>query len=214
MQDRYSKLRSRLEPKTHVSLIVETMDGEHHQALFRKNLTIKQVREEIVSHLIRDTGGETDYVLIMSGKRLPLSQTLERIRGNTTILLQRADHQIKASDQVYLLFADGARHVIDKLPAVIGRSKQANLVDINLIDQPENLTVSRRHAELAYRDGDYYISNITDNPTDRPIYLNEDQDSNSIVDSTAPKLIADGYTIRMGKVSFTFHVDRTAPTLD
>lgn len=216
MQDRFAKLRDRLEQtnKTHVSLVIEVRDGERHHALFRKSLTVRDVREEIVTHLIRETGGEGDYVLTINGVRLSLSQTLEKITTNTVITLQRTDHQTKTTDEVYLLLADNTRQEIDKLPCVIGRSRQADFEGINLIDQPENLTVSRRHAELSHRDGDYYINNITDNPAERPIYLNESEDGSSIVDSAIPKLINDGDIIRLGKVTFTFHVIRAAHAPD
>lgn len=214
MQDRFTNLRKRLEQKTqtHVSLIVEVMDGGRHHALFHKSLTIRQVREEIVTHLIRESGGEGDYILVMNGTRLPLSQTLEKVAANTVISLQRAEHQVKTTDAIYLQFTDDTRQKIDRLPCVIGRSRQADLVDINLINQPEGLTVSRRHAELSHRDGDYYINNITDSPADRPIYLNEGDADGFVLDSAIPKQITDGDTIRLGKVSFTFQVERAAHT--
>lgn len=209
MQDRYTKLRERLEQgnRTHVPIVVEVM-GERHHALFRREMTIKQVREEIVTRLLRDSGGKSGDVLLLNGVRPPLTQTLERVAPNTVISIQRGDHQIKATDVVYLVLPDGSRQTIDKLPCVIGRSRQAESVDINLIDQPEGLTVSRRHAELSQRDDDnYYIRNITENPADRPIYLNEDQDDNFTLDSAILKPLSDGNTIRLGKVSLVFHIE-------
>jgi len=197
MQDRYMTLREKLST-THISLVIEAQ-GEQQRVLLARDMTVRELREEVVTRFIHESGKKSDFTLIANHQPLPLARKLDTLMPDTVIRLERVSHEQTVRDtEIILQFEDGRRISITTLPAVIGRSKQAA---VNLSDFPNSENVSRRHAELTRHEEIYYIRNLADEPIRKPIYVND-----AAVDSDIPKEVSDGAVIRLGKISFTLYI--------
>lgn len=193
MQDRYTTLRDKL-ASTHISLIIEAQ-GEQQRALMMRDMTVRELREEVVARFIHETGKKSDYALVANNQPLALARKLDSLATDTLIRLERISHaQIMSDVEIVLVFDEHKQIPVTTLPAVIGRSKQAT---INLSDFPNSENVSRRHAELTRQEEVFYIRNLADEPIKKPIYIND-----SAIDSDIPKEVGSGTLIRLGKISF------------
>lgn len=197
MQDRFKTLRDEF-AATHISLIIE-VQGEKQRALVLRDMTVRELREEVVNKFVHETGKKSDYLLVVNNQSLALASKLDTLAPDTLIRLERASHEQTIQDmEIILQFDDGRRISVSTLPAIIGRSKQAT---INLGDFPNSENVSRRHAELTRYEDRYYIRNLADEPIKKPIYANE-----IAIDSDIPKEVSNGVVIRLGKISFTLYI--------
>ena len=204
MQDRYNILREKL-AATHLPLTIEAQ-GEPHRVLLSKNLTIRELREEVVNKFVQESGKKSDFMLVVNQKPLALSKKISTLGADTLVRLERVDKTQKVEEQVFLSFDENTRFPIIKLPAIIGRSKQGDTaLSINVNDLPDGLTVSRRHAELSRQGETFIIRNIADNPQDKPIFVNEA----IVAAADVPKEVEDGTEIRLGKITLTLHITKT-----
>lgn len=200
-QDRFNLLRQKL-VATHIPLTVEAQ-GEPHRVLMLKDMTIRELREEVVNKFVQESGKKSDFVLMANQQPLALSKKLSSLSADTVVRLVRADKTQKVSEQVTLVFDDSTRFPIFSLPAIIGRSKQADsALAVNVNDLPNGLTVSRRHAEISRQGETFMIRNIADNPQDKPIYINEV----ALATGDIPKEVSDGTVIRLGKITLTLQI--------
>lgn len=173
--------------------------GESQRVLLMREMTVRELREEVVTKFVHETGKKSDYTLIANNQPLALGRKLDTLMPDTVIRLERVSHEQKIQDvEIVLVFDESRRISVATLPAVIGRSKQAA---INLSDFPNSENVSRRHAELTRQDDIFYIRNLADEPIKKPIYVNE-----TALDSDIPKEVGDGVVIRLGKISFTLYI--------
>lgn len=201
-QDRFNVLRQKM-AVTHIPLTVEAQ-GEPHRVLFQKDMTVREMREEVVNKFVQESGKKSDFVLVANQQPLPLSKKLSTLTPDTIVRLVRADKTQKVAEQVSLVLDDSTRFPISSLPAIIGRSKQADpSLAVNVHDLPNGLTVSRRHAEISRQGETFIIRNIADNPQEKPIYINEV----ALASGDIPKEIEDGTAIRLGKI--TLHLQIT-----
>lgn len=203
MQDRYHILRGKL-GASHLPLTIEAQ-GEPHRVLLSKDLTIRELREEVVNKFVQESGKKSDFMLFVDGQSLPLSKKVSSLNADALIRLERVDKTQKVAEQIHLAFDDRTRFPIAKLPAIIGRSKQGDkALAVNLNDLPDGLTVSRRHAELSRQGETFIIRNIADNPQDKPIFVNDA----AVAAADVPKEVEDGTQIRLGKITLTLHITR------
>jgi len=199
--DRYNLLRQKL-VATHIPLTIEAQ-GDPHRVLLLKEMTVRDLREEVVNKFVQESGKKSDFVLIANQQPLALSKKLSSLTPDTVVRLIRADKTQKVSEQVALVVDENTRFAITTLPAIIGRSKQADpALAVNVNDLPNGLTVSRRHAELSRQGETFVIRNIADNPQDKPIYINEV----ALASADIPKEVVDGTVIRLGKIVLTLQI--------
>jgi len=205
MHDRFSTLGQRL-AHSHIALNILDRTLEENGAgnapptvqriLIMTSLTIRDLRAQIVEKLAQEGAKRSDYALILEGQPdgepLSLDTPINTLRPGTTLIVERVDHQEAVEDtDIILLFDDDSMIMVDKLPCVIGRSKQDEGIEVNLQDFPESLTVSRRHAELAKKGGKVTIRALGD----KPVYVNEQPGG------MLPLILTDNDTVRLGKVS-------------
>ncbi len=200
-QDRYNLLRQKL-VATHIPLTIEAQ-GEPHRVLLLKEMTVRDLREEVVNKFVQESGKKSDFVLMANQQPLALSKRLSSLTADMVIRLERADKRQKVKEQVALMFDENTEFAITTLPAIIGRSKQGDAaLAVNVNDLPNGLTVSRRHAELSRQGETFIIRNIADNPVDKPIYINEV----ALASADIPKEVGDGTAIRLGKITLTLKI--------
>ena len=72
IQDRYNVLREKL-AATHLPLTIEAQ-GEPHRVLLSKDLTIRELREEVVNKFVQESGKKSDFMLVSNDKPLALSK--------------------------------------------------------------------------------------------------------------------------------------------
>ncbi len=204
MEDRYNTLRQKL-AGTHVPLTIEAQ-GEPHRVLLSKELTVRELREEVVNKLVQESGKKSDFMLVVNQKPLALPKKLSSLTPDTVVRLERVDKTQKIDEDVVLVFDENTSFPIAKLPAIIGRSKQGDTaLTVNVNDLPDGLTVSRRHAEISRQGEIFIIRNIADNPQDKPIYINEA----ILAAADVPKELEDGTQIRLGKITLTFQITKS-----
>lgn len=198
MQNRFDTLQQQLD-YTHLPLIVLDMQQEAHRILVRRDMHVKDLREQIVNRFVEGATNKAEYVLALDENPLPLVQPVDLIPPLSTLTLRRMQRQHDTQHDLILVFDRTNQFMVDKLPAVIGRSKRDDAVDVNLNDFPESATVSRRHAQLLVQNGVYYIQNISE--ADRALSVNE-----SPVSSQMMKELTDGSRVRLGKIEFTLRI--------
>ncbi len=200
-QDRYNQLRQKL-VASHIPLTI-VAQGEPHRVLLLKEMTVRDLREEVVNKFVQESGKKSDFVLVANQQPLALSKKLSSLSADTVVRLIRADKTQKVEEKVALVFDENTRFVITSLPAIIGRSKQGDpALAVNVNDLPNGLTVSRRHAELSRQGETFIVRNIADNPVDKPIYINEV----ALASADIPKEVSDGTAIRLGKITLTLQI--------
>ena len=200
-QDRYNLLRQKL-VASHIPLTIEAQ-GEPHRVLLLKEMTVRDLREEVVNKFVQESGKKSDFVLMANQQALPLSRKLSALTADTVVRLVKADKTQKVEEKVALVFDENTKFAITSLPAIIGRSKQADpALAVNVSELPNGLTVSRRHAELSRQGETFIIRNIADNPQDKPIYINEV----ALASADLPKEVSDGTAIRLGKITLTLQI--------
>lgn len=200
MQDRFMTLRQKLDA-THIPLLVVDRQGDTesiHRVLVLRTMTVRELREAIMAKFAQEGAKKSDYAVFAGGKQLPLSQTVGTLPPEARITLERVEKQQALDDrEIVLVFEDGSLIVVDRIPAIIGRSKDTEntQVEVNLNDFPESLTVSRRHAEIIRNGANFAIRSLSD----KPIYVND-----APINPSLPRDLEDGASVRLGKI--TFHV--------
>jgi hypothetical protein len=214
MQNRYTQLKTRLE-KTHIALNVEAQ-GEQHRVLVRTDLTIRELREELVNKLFHESGNRSDYSVMWNGRALTLSQPIGKqgIPSGAQIQVVRVKHE-KAVEGVrlYLVVDPDTRFELTRLPALIGRSAQPTQeLAVNLKDVPNGASVSRKHAEIS-RQGETYL--IRNHSNSQPVYVTDPgEDTEVSLEGDVTKEIVPGSVIRLGKVTFTFYIQASADSVN
>lgn len=198
MQNRFETLEEHLSG-SHVPLVIADMQHEEHRVLVRRDLKVKDLREQVVNRFVEGANNKGDYELVVNDKPLPLSQSVDGLPPLSRLVLRRVQRQHEIAHDLVLVFDRTTQIVVDKLPAIIGRSKRGEAVDVNLQDFPDSTTVSRRHAALLEQGGTYYIQNISE--ADRPLLVND-----SPVNSGMMKELIDGAAVRLGKIEFTLRI--------
>lgn len=197
MQDRFNTLAERFR-ETHIPLVIvdrELGNDITHRALLMKTMTVRDLRAEVVEKFAQEDALKSDYALVVNDQPLELGAPLGRLKPNTRVVMMKVERQQAVEDMdIFLMFEDDSYIQVEKLPAIIGRSKNAenNEVEVNLGDQPDGLTVSRRHAELTKEPQGYMIRNLTD----KPLYVND-----TALTSMLPEKISDGDIFRLGRVT-------------
>lgn len=200
MHSRFDNLSERL-TETHVPLMVADMQRESSRVLVRRSMRVRELRELLISRFIEGAAtSASDYAVFYEDKPLALNDTLMALPAGAHLQLGRAQRQQEITDTLVLVYDRSTHFMIERLPLVIGRSKQGQSVDLNLNDLPEGLTVSRRHALLLQQGKSYYIQNIAEN-SDRPVYVND-----AAVSMGMMKELLDGAVIRLGKLALTVRI--------
>jgi hypothetical protein len=197
-------------------------DNPRHEASIRTNTTVRGLIDEIRREFNLLDG---NYSLTLKGSNKPLEsdKTLDQLgvlTGSELIFereRRRLSQQIVARGGQYFQPISGSVRAIlqeetsDSLfdiewqPAIIGRADAANPASaqrlaVDLSELPEARTVSRQHARITERGGQYFLEGLAErNPTllnDRELMVGE------------KRVLKPGDKIRVGKIVLTFNTQR------
>jgi hypothetical protein len=171
-----------------VELKIDVFDKKSQPARVLRSLTIRELIEEILLEFnefeFLDSHAPWNYDLVMKEDDAPLAPMrtvaeLHLSRGTELALVEKLSLPQEGATtmpgNVYLLYmpkSETENNHVFKLnwqPAIIGRpdtkQPQNHLLAVNLESFPTGLRVSRRHAKIYTRDGDYYVESLSNNPT-------------------------------------------------
>lgn len=181
-----------------------------HNVLVLRTITIQELIDEVRKEF--NLTEESEYALALKGTRKELrpDATLTELNlGNGTDLIfgrrQRKQQfkgtQIRTEKRAYLIEeTTNTRYDIVRSNALIGRalSDATTSVEINLANIDKTNSVSRQHARIIEANGNYLLEALRD---DNPTFLN-----NEILPKSEPTPIKSGDTIRVGRITLTFHI--------
>lgn len=169
----------------YIDVKIDVFDHLGQRARLRRSLTIRTLIEEILKEF-DDIAAEIPekYAIYAKGMDRPLASTsmLEQldIQPQDTLIFKYAwqshnDQQPLEPHQYAAMCDDtGKIYPITWQPALIGRlnsdgKHDANLA-VNLQSHPKKQTVSRRHAQIIFSSGHYYIQPLAEN---NPIFVED-----------------------------------------
>jgi hypothetical protein len=176
MQSQFSDLRDYLEHnESHTALVLSYLykkDGRTERsrtrAFVRNDLTVKELRLEMLTKFASGDAAPSEYGLFL-GQRLeplPLSMEIRKFEAMSEISLRlKADLRSAAPDDLAFVIED--RHYSFETPAIIGRHTddmtpdQKREIQINLRAEQESQYISRKHAQIDLRNGQYIINWIS-----------------------------------------------------
>lgn len=182
-----------------------------HNVLVLHTITIQDLIDEVRKEF--SLTDESEYALALKGTRKELkpdASLTELSLGNGTDLVfgrrQRKQQQfrgtqIRTEKRAYLVEeTTSTRYDITRSTALIGRalSDATTSVEINLAAVDKTNSVSRQHARLIEANGSYLIEALRE---DNPTFLND-----AILLKSEPTPIKSGDTIRVGRITLTFHI--------
>ncbi len=207
----------------HITLTItsELFDDQTRQeASIRKNLTIRQLIEEIRREF-NLLEGEYRLALKDSRKTLEVDKTLDQLGLQTGGELVFERERLRLSQQIvargskpaYQSLAGpihafvreeitGREYDIEWQPAIIGRADSATHADspqriaVDLNEMAEARTVSRQHARITERAGQYFIEAASER---NPTILNERE-----IGQSQKVVLKSGDRIRVGKIVLVF----------
>jgi hypothetical protein len=197
-------------------------DNTRQEASIRTNVTVRHLIDEIRREFNLLDG---NYSLTLKGSSKPLEfdRTLDQLGIQTGSELvfererRRLSQQIVARGGQYFQTissalraslreeSSGTVYSIEWQPAFIGRADAANpssaeKLAVDLGRLPEARTVSRQHARITERAGQYFLEGIAER---NPTFLN---DREMLADEK--RALKPGDKIRVGKIVLTFNVQR------
>jgi hypothetical protein len=198
-------------------------DNPHQEVSVRPNITIRSLVDEILREFSL-LEGNYSMTQAGTGKVLPLDQTLEQVGLQTGAELVFGRERRRLSQQIVMRGGQyfqtlespvraflreeptGTIFDIEWQPALIGRPdahdpSSAALLAVDLSEMAEARTVSRQHARITERNGQYFIEGIADrNPTfvnDRELVIGE------------KRALQSGDKICVGKILLRFQTERS-----
>src|SRR5690606_31593692 len=198
MQNRFETLQEHLSG-SHVPLVIADMQHEEHRVLVRRDLKVKDLREQVVNRFVEGANNKGDYELVVNDKPLPLSQSVDGLPPLSRLVLRRVQRQHEIAHDLVLVFDRTTQIVVDKLPAIIGRSKRGEAVDVNLQLCPQITSVSRRHASLLAQGGTYCIPNTSE--ADHHLFANDSPFNSGMI-----KELTDSAAVRLGIIDFILRI--------
>jgi hypothetical protein len=164
-----------------IELWIDVFDQTKQRALARRDLTPTELIDAILNEfrqiefLNQDA---SNYQLMRLQDRQTLDPSIpigRQLTKGERLALQEKERPLPADARrptcaLYLREGSEDRVFrIDWLPAIIGRADKKlphdELVAVNLESMATGLRVSRRHARITEKNGDYYIENLSNNPT-------------------------------------------------
>jgi hypothetical protein len=160
---------------------IDVFDKSDQRALPLRELTPPQLVEAILQEFreleyLSDAPG--DYQLLRADDRAPLNEDDElglQLGDGSRLVMVEKERELPAgterpSRDIYLREQImGKVYRLDWLPAIIGRpdKNQPNndQVAVNLESYSTGLRVSRRHAQITEKEGEYFIQGMSRNPT-------------------------------------------------
>jgi pSer/pThr/pTyr-binding forkhead associated (FHA) protein len=168
----------------YIDVKLDIFEHVGQRARLRKSLTVSGLIEEILREFDDIAADSPEkYTVFLKGMDRPLnaSSTMEQldiqpqdelvfeyVRQNIRRMLNPENYAFLRDD------ANGRVYDIQWQPAIIGRptneAEHNIMLAVNLQLHPKGLTVSRKHAEIAYSDGHYTIEPLADN---NPVAVND-----------------------------------------
>jgi hypothetical protein len=165
----------------YIEISIDVFDQLDQRAKVKKNLTVEVFVDEILREFDDlDRKNPQSYGLFLKGNTHPLDlgKTLEQldIHGQDELVFRYARSLQRAAlpERQNVFLIDDSTHKVFELhwsPAIIGRPDSSDpahneLLAVNLEPYPEGRKASRRHAQITYEDGQYYLESLSDtNPT-------------------------------------------------
>lgn len=188
----------------YVEIQIKILEETHQRVRVKRSLTIARLIEEILKEFEgMENSNPQMYAITARGSEKPFSDqtTLARldIRSQDELEFRYARlssrRLLKPEQYFYLKDENGLMHEVTWYPAVIGRPTAAldenNLLAVNLQSTRDGQKISRRHAQITFVDGLFYLEALS---AENPTYLNNDPNPISSV-----KTISNGDQIYLGK---------------
>jgi hypothetical protein len=212
--------------ETHVPLSINIFDQTQH-ALVRKHLTVERLISDILREFAQELDLNRKYILIYDGRQLdpelvigeanfgPETELMfgyyEPVRSGPPTLSstsQFTQNQLNAREQVAARLAllreveTGQEFSLRKNPSIIGRSSSStgmtDGIDIDVQSFREARTVSRPHAQISRKDGQFYFEALKEQ---RPTFINDQP-----LPFGQKHLLQNGDIVGVGNIQFVFEV--------
>lgn len=167
----------------YIDVKINIFEHTGQRARIRKSLSVKQLIEEILKEF-DDIGADSveRYTLQLKGIDRPLNYSLTLlqldIQPQDEFTLGYAQQTIRQmlEPQFYATLRDEMTNKVFDIqwhPAIIGRpSTEVNhniMLAVNTQLLPTGMTISRKHAQITFSNGNYYLEALSEN---NPTYLN------------------------------------------
>jgi pSer/pThr/pTyr-binding forkhead associated (FHA) protein len=168
----------------YIDVKLDIFEHVGQRARLRKSLTVSGLVEEILREFDDIAADSPEkYAVFLKGMDRPLSASstmtqldiqpqdelvFEYVRQNIRRMLNPENYAFLRDD------ANGRVYDLQWQPAIIGRptneAEHNIMLAVNLQLHPKGLTVSRKHAEITFSDGHYYIELLAEN---NPVAVND-----------------------------------------
>jgi hypothetical protein len=204
----------------YLELSFDVFDQTGQRAKVRRTLTVDDMVKEILREFDDlDISSPEKYALYMKGGQAPLprASTLVQldIRTGDELDFRYLSHSgrdlLPENAQAYLL-EDGTRQTYEICwqPALIGRSDtdpaHNELLAVNLDGYQYGKRVSRRHAQITWKKGQFYLESLAAN---NPTYLNS---SDRPLTDKQPLHTGDRIRLGSSQITLIFFVKNTTGT--
>lgn len=189
----------------YIDVKLDIFEHVGQRARLRKSLTVRGLVEEILREFDDIAADSPEkYAVFLKGVDRPLTAAMtmqqldiqpqdelvfEYVRQNIRRMLDVANYAF-LRDEV-----NGRIYDIQWQPAVIGRptneAEHNIMLAVNLQLHPKGLTISRKHAEITFSDGHYYIEPLAEN---NPVAVND-----KVIPFNTRREIKNGDRINLGK---------------
>jgi pSer/pThr/pTyr-binding forkhead associated (FHA) protein len=189
----------------YIDVRLDIFEHVGQRARLRKSLTVSGLVEEILREFDDIAADSPEkYAVFLKGMDRPLNAALtmtqldiqpqdelvfEYVRQNIRRMLDSANYAF-LRDEV-----NGRVYDIQWQPAVIGRptneAEHNIMLAVNLQLHPKGLTISRKHAEITFSDGHYYIEPLAEN---NPVAVND-----KVIPFNTRREIRQGDQINLGR---------------
>src|SRR5512133_1116829 len=168
----------------YIDVKLDIFEHVGQRARLRKSLTVSGLVEEILREFDDIAADSPEkYGVFVKGMDRPLNAAstmlqldiqpqdelvFEYVRQNIRRMLDAANYAFLRDD------TNGRTYDIQWQPAVIGRptneAEHNIMLAVNLQLHPKGLTISRKHAEITFSDGRYFIEPLAEN---NPVAVND-----------------------------------------
>lgn len=203
----------------YIDVKIDVFEHVDQRARVRKTLMVKALVEEILKEFDDITADSPEkYAVYLKGIDRPLNpaQTLAQLDIQPQDELEfnyiKQTNRQMLDPQHYAFLTEestGKQYDIQWQPAVIGRP--TNEVDHNIMLAvnvqllPNGMTVSRKHAQITFQEGRYYVEALAEN---NPVFVNNKEVA---LNSRRELKYNDKLAIGRNKIVFTFTTQQPSP---
>ena len=161
----------------YIEIRLDVFEHVGQRARVMKSLKVDELIDEVLKEF-DDVPSESPerFALYLKGNKRPLAKEHTLIQADIqpqdelVFEYVRQDIREMLEPQQYAFLRDeetGRLYGIEWTPAIIGRptneAEHNIMLAVNLLVHPQGMTVSRKHAQILFEDGRYFLETLTDN---------------------------------------------------